>query len=358
MNPLSGPIQPYIDRREIAGAVMFVADREGILAIDAIGWADTDARKPMMPGTLFWVASQTKPITAVALMMLADEGNLAVDDPVEKYLPEFSEIMVATKKEAGEVLLRRPARPMTVKDLLLHTSGLPFRSRVEAPTLDLLPLATAVHSYAMCPLEFEPGSAFLYSNASYNTAGRLIEVISGQQYEHFLDERLFQPLGMRDTTFWPDAKETSHLAESYTADPADGRLVKIPIDQLLYPLANGAKRHPMPAGGLFSTAHDLALFYRMMVNNGSLDGRTYLGPETVCEMTRRHTPENWEKGQGLGFVADGQSFGHGGAYGTNTKADLSSGLILGWLVQQALFHGEGAYARETFEAAALEKFNR
>jgi CubicO group peptidase (beta-lactamase class C family) len=290
-------------------------------------------------------------------MMLADEGKLSVDDPVEKYLPAFAGLMYTAKKDDAEIVLRKPARPVTIKDLLVHTSGLPFKSPVEEPTLDRLPLATAVRSYAMCPLEFQPGADFLYSNAGYNTAGLLIELLSGQPYEQFLNERLFGPLGMHDTTFWPDAEQAGHLAASYTADPS-GRQVKIPIEQLLYPLTDGSHRHPMPAGGLFSTARDLAIFYRMLLNGGSLDGRTYLAPDTVREMTRRHTPDSWEKAQGLGFVADGRSFGHGGAYGTSTRVNLASGLILGWLVQQAVFHGEGAKALESFEKAALAKFAR
>ena len=352
---LSAPIQPYIHRHEIAGAVMFVADRQGMLAVESIGWADADARKPMMAGTLFWVASQTKPITAVAVMMLANEGHLSIEDPIEKYLPEFAGQRYRVRKDDREILLRTPSRPITIKDLLLHTSGLPFSTLVEQPTLDLLPLSTAVHSYAMAQLEFEPGADILYSNAGFNTAGRIIEVVTGQSYERFLEDRLFRPLGMHDTTFWPDAEQVSHLAAAYQADPIDGHLVRIPIDQLHYPLTNTSRR-PIPAGGLFSTARDLVIFYRMILNGGSLDGRTYLSAASVMEMTRRHTPESWERAQGLGFMADGRSFSHGGAYGTHTTADLTTGLILGWLIQQSTFHSDGATAREAFEKAALAQF--
>jgi CubicO group peptidase (beta-lactamase class C family) len=297
-------------------------------------------------------------MTAVAIMMLADEGRLSVHDPVEKYLPEFAGQRCIVKKEEEEWLLRKPSRPATIADLLLHTSGFPFKTLVEEPTLDLLPLAMAVRSYAMSPLDFEPGTSFQYSNAGFNTAGRIVEVITGKFFEQFLDERLFHPLGMEDTTFWPDAGQEERRAQSYRADTADGRLVKTRIDQLYHPLTDIAKRFPVPGGGLFSTAGDLARFYRMMLNGGTLDGRKYLSAEAVRELTRRHTPESWEQARGYGFVADGKWFGHGGAYGTHTMADPENGLILGWLVQQASFFGEGEKARGTFEKAAVERFGK
>lgn len=361
--PLLSPcIQPYIDRHELAGAVMFVADKEGMLAAEAIGWADLGAKIPMAADSLFWIASQSKPVTAVALMMLVEEGKLTVDDPVEKHLPEFAGQMVAALREPAEVVLRKPARPPTVKDLFLHTSGLPFATPLEQPALDLLPLWARVRSYAMSPLEFEPGSSILYSNAGTNTAARIVEVISGQAFEQFLDERLLQPLGMRDTTFWPDERQVARLAESYRAnpgeDPEDGDFARIPIEYLHYPLKDRAKRFAVPAGGLFSTAADLVRFYRMILNGGSLDGRDYLSPKTVGEMTRRHTPDSFDRAQGYGFEADGKTFGHGGAYSTYTGVNLTSGLILGWLVQHASFRGKGGEARGAFEKAALEKFGK
>jgi CubicO group peptidase (beta-lactamase class C family) len=209
----------------------------------------------------------------------------------------------------------------------------------------------------MCPLESEPGTSFLYSNAGFNTAGRIIEVLTGQSYARFLDERIFRPLGMHDTTFWPDAEQVGHLAETYQMDADDGHLVNIRIEQLYYPLSDTARRHPFPGGGLFSTARDLGIFYQMMLNDGTLDGRTYLTPASVREMTRRHTPEGWVNSQGLGFVVDGETFGHGGAHGTHTKAHLPSGLIIGWLMQLAATpRGDGIQAREAFQKIALERF--
>ena len=148
--------QSALDRHEIAGAVTLAATREGVAAIDALGFADLKAGTLMADDSLFWIASQTKPITATALMMLVDEGKVALDDPAEKYLPEFAGIMVKVEEDAAHRLLRRPAHPPTLREMLSHTSGLPFSSPVEQPTLDGLPLSTTVRALGMLALESEP----------------------------------------------------------------------------------------------------------------------------------------------------------------------------------------------------------
>ncbi len=208
-------LYPFVERHALAGAVTLVADKEKLLSLEAIGFADVAASRPMRPDSLFWIASQSKPITATALMMLVDEGKVRLDDPVEKYLPEFKGQWLAVEQDHDHMLLRRPEHPVTVRHILSHTSGMPFKSAMEEPTLDLLPLRDAVRSYAMTPLQFEPGSKYQYSNAGINTAGRIIEVVSGIPYEEFLQKRLFEPLGMKDTTFWPDAGQLARLAKSY-----------------------------------------------------------------------------------------------------------------------------------------------
>jgi CubicO group peptidase (beta-lactamase class C family) len=211
---LAAGVQPFVDRHELAGAVMLVADKDKVLAAEAVGWADIAAQKPMQTDSMFWIASQSKPVTAAALMMLVDEGKVNVDDPVEDYLSEFQGQMVAVEKDADHVLLRRPSHPITVRNVLSHTSGLPFKSALEEPTLDLFPLVARVRSYAMTPLEYEPDSKYQYSNAGINTAARIIEVATGTPFEQFLDERLFQPLGMKDTTFWPSEEQVARIAKS------------------------------------------------------------------------------------------------------------------------------------------------
>lgn len=349
-------LQPFVEKHELAGAVALVADKDKVLSAEAVGYADIAGKKPMQTDSMFWIASQSKPIAATALMMLVDEGKVNVDDPVEKYLPEFHGQMAVAERAADHVLLRRPKHPITVKNVLSHTSGLPFKSALEEPTLDLFPLSARVRSYAMTPLEFEPDSKYQYSNAGINTAARIIEVVAGMPYEEFLDERLFQPLGMKETTFWPSDEKVARIAKPYKPGAGNQGLEETTIDQLHYPLTDRTQRFPMPAGGLFSTAKDIARFYQMLLNGGWLDGKRYLSEAAVKQLTSRQTPPEVSGSYGFGFAVGDGFFGHGGAYSTNTTADTKRGLIFVWLVQHAGFPGEGGKAQDVFKQAAIDTF--
>jgi len=355
-SPLRESIQEFVEKQELAGAVMLVANRDKILALVASGWADISKQKPMQTDSVFWIASQSKPITAAALMILVDEGKISLDDPVEKFLPEFRGQMVIAEKDKDHVLLRKPSHPITIRNILAHTSGLPFRSPIEVPTLDRLSLADRVRSYAMAPLDFEPDSKYQYSNAGINTAGRIIEVVSGKSFEAFLDERLLRPLGMKDTSFWPDASQIDRIATAYKPDPKNKGLTETQIDQLQYPLNNRQDRAPMPAGGLFSTASDLSFFYQMLLNKGQWKGKQILSESAVRALTQRQTTKGLPESYGLGFSVGETHFGHGGAYSTNTSADTKSGLIFVWLVQHAGFPGEGAKSQDAFLKKATDIF--
>lgn len=353
---IAAALQPFVDRHALAGAVTLVADREKILSLEAVGYADVKAGTPMHADSLFWIASQSKPITATALMMLVDEGKVHLDDPVSKYLPEFKDVWVAVEQDKEHVLLKRPKQAPTVRHILSHTSGLPFRSAAEQPTLDLLPLRVGALTYAMTPLQSEPGTRYQYSNAGINTAGRIIEVVSGMPYEEFLDRRLFKPLGMKDTTFWPDEGQVARLAKSYKPDAKKTGLEEIPIGQLRYPLSDH-RRQPMPAGGLFSTATDLARFCQMVLNAGEFEGKRYLSVSAVNEMTRKQTGDALKDAYGLGWSTGGGTFGHGGAHATNMTIDPKRGLITVWMVQQAGgFPADGNKSQGAFQAAAVRLF--
>jgi CubicO group peptidase (beta-lactamase class C family) len=357
--PLSDELKPFVEKGTLAGAVLLVADKDKVLTLEAVGHADVAAKKEMRTDSLFWIASMSKPITAVALMMLVDEGKVKLDDPVEKYLPEFAEQAVVAARGEDLVVLRKAKQPILVRHLLTHTSGMPFASRLERPTLDRLTLREATLSYAMTPLQTEPGTKHSYSNAGINTAGRIIEVVSKMPYEKFLQERLFDPLGMKDTTFWPDEKQVARLAKSYRPNKAKDGLEETKIGQLIYPLSD-RKRQPMPAGGLFSTASDLSNFCRMMLEGGTFGGKEYLSKEAVKEMTRDQTgglTPSW----GLGWAAgkkEGEPYGHGGAHGTNMSVDPKKGLVLIYLIQHTGgFPGkDGGKIRPTFEEAARRKY--
>ena len=351
-------VQPFVDRGEVAGAVMLVADAERILALEAAGSADVAAVKPMPTDAMFWIASQSKPMTAAALMILVDARMVGLDDPVEKHLPEFRGQRVVVEKTDDRTVLARPSHPITVREILDHTSGLPFRSELEAPTLDRWPLEARVRSYAATPLDFEPGTRYQYSNAGINTAARIVEVVSGLPFETFLDERLFRPLGMTDTTFWPDKAQAARVATAYKPGPDKTGLVATTIDQLHYPLGDRSERAAMPAGGLFSTARDVARFYQMLLNRGQWQGTRVLSEAAVDELTRRQTPDELPTSYGLGFSTGPGTFGHGGAYSTNTVAHVPQGIVTVWLVQHAGFPGTGDQAEGTFRAKALEAFGK
>ena len=352
---LAAVLQPFVDSHALAGAVVLVADKDKVLAHEAAGFADVAAGQPMRTDALFWIASQSKSITATALMMLVDEGKVKLDDPVATYLPEFKDQWLAVEQDKDHVLLKQPEHPITVRNILSHTSGLPPRSALEQPTLDLLPLRVGAGSYAMTPLQFAPGSDYRYSNAGINTAGRIIEVVSGMPYEDFLQTCLFEPLGMKDTTFWPGDDQLERLAKSYKPNADKTGLVETTITQLKYPLGDRSRR-PMPAGGLFSTAADLARFCQMIQSGGVAGGRRYLSEAAVKEMTTRQTGGHLKQSYGLGWNTGGGTIGHGGAYATNMTIDPKSGLIMVFLVQHAGFAKEGKTILATFQKAARERF--
>ena len=355
---ITAALTPFVSDHALAGAVTLAADKDRTLDLQAVGFADVAARKPMRTNAVFWIASQSKPVTAAALMLLVDEGRLNLDDPVEKYLPEFHGQWLIAERDSDHLTLKKPVRPITVRNILSHTSGLPFASSVEHPTLDALPLREAALSYALSPLQFEPGSKYQYSNAGINTAGRLIEVLSGMAYETFLQKRLLDPLGMKDTTFWPNKKQMARLAKAHKPNAAKDGLEETTITQLRYPLDDRKNRYPMPAGGLFSTAQDVGRFCRMLLNGGALEGKRYLSEAAVEQMTRKQTGDAVSEGYGLGLSVGGDWFGHGGAYATNMTIDRKHGLITVFLVQHAGFPKSGDQSLGAFRDAAEKQFGK
>lgn len=367
IGPISRALVPYLQNHEIAGAVTLVGTSSGMIHLETVGWADVEHHRPMQPDTLFWIASMTKPMTATCIMMLQEEGKLNIDDPVEKYLPEFHGQMMIVDRQKDRIVLAPPPRPITIRDLLTHTSGLAqFRSPRPNATL-----AELVMAYAREPLRFAPGSRWAYSNEGINTLGRIVEVVSGIPYAQFIQERLFDPLGMKDTTFWPNAEQRQRLATSYRRTQ-DGRLVPATIYFLRGDLSDRS-RTPFPSGGLFSTAQDVYKFYRMLLRGGMAGSKRILRPETIREMTTLQTGDlhtgfvpgmGWGLGFGVvrqpqgitGMLSPG-SFGHGGAYGTQSWADPKQDLILILMVQRANFpNSDASPVRWAFQKAAVKLF--
>jgi len=282
-----------------------------------------------------------------------EEGRVSLNDPITKYLPAFAQPMVIARQSKRQLLLRPAPEPIRLRHLLTHTSGLPFSSALETPTMDGHPLRTTVQSYAMLPLQSKPGTQYLYSNAGINIAARILEIVSGQSYEAFLAARLFEPLGMTDTTFWPSAAQIRRLASAYRPDAAKTGLEKNPISQLRYPL-NDRTRYPMPAGGLFSTARDLARFGQMILNQDTFAGRRYLAKAAITQMTRKQTGPKVSNAYGFGWGTGKGWCGHGGALSNNFVVDWRHGLVLVFMVQHAGWAGNGGQSYEAFKQAARQ----
>jgi CubicO group peptidase (beta-lactamase class C family) len=339
-------LQPLIDNHTIAGAVTLVATRDRILYLQSAGYRDLSEKAPMPANAMFWIASTSKPMTVTAFMMLVDEGKVSLDDPVEKYLPEFHGQMVKVandgKAQDGEAAsgaqasshLVAPSHPILVREILSHTSGLPFKSSAQPGALDTLSLKDSVLSFAAEPLMFQPGTSYSYSNEGIDTAARIIEVVAGMPYEKFMQQRLFFPLGMKDTTFWPDAEQIARLAETYKLDPKTKDLVKVRISQLTYPLNDGQHRFPMPAGGLFSTAADVSRFCQMILNGGALNGVRYILPASLHAMTTVQNGGMQKSDYGFGWGISKNGFGHGGANKNAMEINTATGRIFIFMVQQ------------------------
>jgi CubicO group peptidase (beta-lactamase class C family) len=364
-------MKEFVDRGTIAGGVTLVA-RHGVIAeLDAVGSLDLESLKPMRTDSIFQIMSMTKPVTGVALMLLVEEGKVRITDPVEKILPEFRGLSVNEPGGAsGEHKRVPPTRPITLRDLLTHTSGM--SSGPPAAAADLLQkmnlsLAEAVAIYARQPLGFQPGTRWQYSNPGIATIGRVIEVISGMPYEKFLESRIFRPLGMKDSFIFPPPEKTDRIAMVYNLE--NGKLKKAGVDLLGGDPALHRKgaRYSGPEYAMHSTARDLFVFYQMMLNGGVYNGQRILSRASVDVMTALHTgdidPSAHDAGVGYGLawtvVKDARgtlglqslgTFGHGGAFGTQGWVDPKKDLVGVFLIGRDT--GGGTEEKDAFKAMA------
>lgn len=371
--PIRQRMQKFVEDNEIAGAVTVVGRKDGVVDLQAVGLRDREAKAPMTANTLFRIASMTKPITAIAIMILADEGKLSPEDPVEKYLPEFRGQKLVAERKGDVVTLKKPSRPITLRDLLTHTSGLP--GAYPAGLADVyqkrnrtLNETTLVISQQ--PLEFEPGTRWAYCNAGIDTLGRVVEVVSGMPFEKFLQERVFTPLKMTSTVFYPNDDQLAMLAVTYGIK--DGKL--IPAQNLIVDHVKQGK-HPIPAGGLFSTGPDLARLYRMMLNRGELEGKRILSEKAVAEMTKVQTGEiktGFVEGMGFGYgwavvrepkgvteMLSPGTFGHGGAFATQGWIDPHQDAFFILLIQRTgLPNGDASPMRKELQTLAVNALKK
>ena len=364
-------LQHFVDSNEISGAVTLVTGPDRILGFEAFGVADIEARTPMRKDAIFWIASMTKPITSMGVMMLVEQGKVKLDDPVEKYIPAFK-----GQKVAGPGGLTSPKRPVTVKDLLTHTCGLTSKSVTPAnEPSDTASLQEQCDFYGEEPLQFEPGSKWAYSNAGINTLGRIIEIVSGKSYGDYIEESFFTPLGMTETSFWPNKELQARLAVAYKKDKQTRELVAAKNTRFSQPLDN-RRRSPMPAGGLFSCAEDLAKLTQMILNDGTIGGRTYLKKATLRQMTTNQLgdlpkvsfAEGMHMGLGFHIVHEPKdvteslnvgAFGHGGAFGTQAWIDPVAKRAYILLIQRVdLKNSDQSEIRREFQKAAKEAYAR
>lgn len=375
-------IQAYIDSNQISGAVTMVARKGRVAHFEAQGLMDLEAKTPMRKDAIFRIASMSKPVTGVAILMLMEEGKLRLTDPVSRFIPEFKSMKVAMAKPLPPVpqgVSRQPPREpeiytvpvdreITIRDLLTHTSGLesggwgtPEASRI-APRKTNDTLARYIPKLGGVPLDFQPGTQWRYSAlAGIETLGRIVEIVSGMTFDQFLKTRIFDPLGMADTAFYPAEDRLPRVVTLY-------RGVEKRLERIETPAWLDTKTLFSGGGGLWSTAEDYMRFAQMLVNGGELSGTRLLSPRTVDLMASNHVRDLYsgasQRTEGVGFgltvevvldsVSSGRrvsngSFGWDGAFGTHFWVDRKEQLVGLLMIQEPV----GALSRD-FENAVMQ----
>ena len=352
---VAAAMQPYLDSYDMAGMICVIADKAGKVHYkNLIGYADVEVKKPMSDDNVFWVASISKMFVGASIMMLVDEGKVSLDDPVTKFIPQLSKWMVVAEKDTNHVLLEPLARPVTIRHLLSHTSGLTAMSELQQVTgADSTPLKARALSSVTGPLQWQPGEKYQYGNQGMNIAARVVEIVSSMPYEQFLQERFFNPLGMTETTFWPSDAQVARLANAYGPNKDNSGFAKGGLNLFTKPLSDRIHRFPEAAGGLFSTTHDIFRYGLMLANNGELDGKRYLSPAAMAELRKEQTGKT-KVNYSLGYHLRNGMFGHDGADGTDLSVNPTNGMVTVFMTQST--SGEKWKVRDLFLKTATEVF--
>jgi CubicO group peptidase (beta-lactamase class C family) len=313
----------YVEPGKIAGCQVAVLRRGSLAHFSSLGYADRERQLPVRDDTIWRIYSMTKPITGVALLSLYERGLFQLTDAVSRFIPQWTGLKVAETGPGGQAHLVDPVRPMNVRDLMMHTSGLGYgpdnadldpeliSSRNRAPSRSDDDLETMVSRLASTPLRFHPGTHWLYS-LGIDVCGRLVEILSGRRFDEFLSSEIFGPLAMDDTGFHVPTAHAGRLAASYARS---SRKELVLVDDPTTSSYLAAPRFLSGGGGLVSTTSDYLRFCQMMLGGGELDGRRVLGPKTVELMTLNHLPGGGEMAGfalpgGYGEVGfDGMGFG-------------------------------------------------
>lgn len=359
LDRLSETMQAYVEKGQLSGAVVLVARRGKVAYFESFGQRDIEARSPMTGDAIFRIASQTKALVSTGILILQEEGKLLITDPVSKYLPEFAHTKVAVAKDGGGYDIVDAVRPMTIRQLLTHTSGASYGHGPAADKWKAAgiqdwyfadrdePIRKTIARLAELPFDAQPGEKYLYG-FSIDILGAIIEVASGQPLDVFLKTRIFEPLRMQDTFFYLPADKRNRLATVYSM--RDGKISRAPDEGTMQSqghYADGPRQSFSGGAGLLSTAADYARFLQAMLNGGELDGARILSPKTVELMTTDHL-QGLEfrpgEGFGLGFsvVKDlGErgvpgsvgEYGWGGAYHSTYWVDPVEDLIVVYFTQ-------------------------
>lgn len=353
LKSVDAAMQRFVDEGQVAGAVTLVAHSGKVVHLGAVGLADIDSAKEMQTHKMFSIASMTKPVTATAVMILQDEGKLSIDEKISKYLPEYKNV----KLKDGSI----PEREITIRDALTHTSGLAGNQVFDST------LKNSVDQLAKRPLRFQPGTAWQYS-PGLNVAGRIVEIVADKSFEDFVKERIFEPLKMNNTTFFPNEKQQARIAALYRMDEKKNALAGVD-NRIVDP---SSVKSPNPSGGLFSTARDMYRFYQMILSGGQFrNSDRIVSEESVKQMITPQTgdlvtgftPGNcWGLGwcivrepQGVSEKLSSGTFGHGGAFGTQGWVDPKTSIIYVLMIQRSdLPNSDNSKIRKSFHKAASE----
>ena len=357
---INAAMQEFVDDGTISGAVTLVGHRGKLLHMGAVGLSNIEKQREMKPYALFAIASMTKPMVATSLMILQDEGKLSVDDKVSKYIPDFADV----KLKSGE----SPKREITIRDCITHTSGLAGQQIFKGSLED------AVNKLATRSLAFEPGEKWQYS-PGLNVAGRIVEIVSKKPLQDFMKERIFEPLKMSGTTFFPDKKQIRRVATLYGPSKEKGEGGKRELEVAEGFLGDlAAIEAPNPSGGLISNARDMFRFYQMILKGGKLRREQIVSADAVEEMTTPKTgdlktgftPGNcWGLGwciirepQGVTGMLSKGTYGHGGAFGTQGWVDPETQTVYVLMIQRTKMpNSDGSDVRKVFQQVASEHLN-
>ena len=338
-------LQKYVDSGELPGAISILYNN-GVQETACVGYADVAKKRPIKLDDPYMQCSQTKGFCGVTIAILVEEGKLNLDDPVSKYLPEFRTLWVKTSESNGVRTLTKAKNTLTVRMVMNHTGGFPFEIPAKQGNIKGggwsggAPLRQTAAIAAACPLLFEPGTKVQYSNTGIDIGAAVIEVVTGERWENFLKARVLDPLGMKDTWFWPTDAQLAHQVEMYTCQKGAPAKYQREASMQQRPY-NDSHVFPSAGAGLWTTANDQLKFYKMLMNLGVGDnGVRILKEETVKAILATSTrPANLsDPNYSLGLrapIADNENewFGHGGAWGTNCMVNWHKKQLKLWAVQ-------------------------